>query len=144
MIKGFADIHNHQFANLGFGGKAFWGLPSGPVDQVLGWCNGVHGPGGTRDAVGNIVKTMYGSSLWGHPVGGIPEFDGWPRRDSITHQSVHVDWLRRCVDGGLRLMVMLAVNNEYLAKAAGWPQGVARMTWRPWTCSLRRPSRWRR
>ena len=24
MAKGFADLHNHQFANLGFGGLAFW------------------------------------------------------------------------------------------------------------------------
>jgi hypothetical protein len=30
-----------------------------------------------------------------HHVGGFPEFDGWPRWDSVTHQAVHIDWLQR-------------------------------------------------
>lgn len=52
---------------------------------------------------------------FGHKVGGYPEFDGWPRFDNVTHQVVHRDWLERAWRGGLRLMVMLAVNNEWLA-----------------------------
>src|SRR4051812_48410989 len=51
----------------------------------------------------------------GHLVGGWPQFDGWPRWDSMSHQTVHEDWLKRAVDGGLRLMVMLAVNSEHVA-----------------------------
>ena len=123
MAKGFADLHNHQFANLGFGGLAFWGSPSGPIDTALPWCTPAHGPGGVSDAIGNVMKAMYGSSLFGHHVGGNPQFDGWPRWDSVTHQSVHIDWLQRAWEGGLRLMVMLAVNNEHLAGLANRAPG---------------------
>jgi microsomal dipeptidase-like Zn-dependent dipeptidase len=123
MTKGFADLHNHQFANLGFGGLAFWGSPAGPVAAALPWCTPAHGPGGLGDVIGNLIKTMYGSTPFGHHVGGNPEFDGWPRWDSVTHQSVHIDWLQRAWEGGLRLMVMLAVNNEHLAGLANRAPG---------------------
>jgi microsomal dipeptidase-like Zn-dependent dipeptidase len=124
MVRGFADIHNHQHANLGFGGNAFWGGAFGPIDQAVPECSPVHGWDGTRDAIGNLMKmAVYGQSPLGHHTGGNPYFAGWPRWDSVTHQSVYEDWLHRAVEGGLRLMVMLAVNNEYLAglsaRAAG-------------------------
>jgi microsomal dipeptidase-like Zn-dependent dipeptidase len=123
MINGFADIHNHQFSYLGFGGNAFWGEAFGPIDQVLASCDPVHGAGGLGDAIGNIMKQMYGSSFLGHKVTGYPTFDGWPRWDSVTHQTVYQDWLRRAVDGGLRLMVVLAVNNEHMAGQTKMAEG---------------------
>jgi microsomal dipeptidase-like Zn-dependent dipeptidase len=119
-IRGFADLHNHIFANLAFGGLAFHGRAFGPIDQSLPWCDQVHGAGGTGDILGETVRrAIYGARLgWGHAVGGFPEFDGWPRWDNITHQAVHEDSLKRAVDGGLRLMVALAVNNvSYCEKA---------------------------
>jgi hypothetical protein len=63
-------------------------------------------------------RPSHTAAFFGHLVGGYPQFDGWPRWDSVTHQSVYEDWLRRAVDGGLRLMVMLAVNNEYFCNKA--------------------------
>jgi microsomal dipeptidase-like Zn-dependent dipeptidase len=121
-MLGFADLHNHQFANLGFGGLAFWGKPYGTMEEALPWCGSVHGPGGAGDLLGNLLRSVnYGTGLasaFGHKVGGNPEFDGWPRWDSITHQAVYADWLQRAVTGGLRLMVMLAVNNEFLCGLA--------------------------
>jgi microsomal dipeptidase-like Zn-dependent dipeptidase len=125
MVKGFADIHNHQFAYLGFGGLAFHGKAFGDMKEALNWCDflpgvlpplAVHGPAGAADFVGNLMMSMYSHpplfSVLGHHVGGYPDFDGWPRWDSVTHQSVYEDWLYRAVQGGLRLLVMLAVNNE--------------------------------
>ncbi|NUU19617.1 hypothetical protein HP550_20430 [Cellulomonas humilata] len=79
------------------------------------------------DILGNVARTMITKQPWsavaGHLVGGYPQFDGWPRWDSITHQSVHEDWLRRAVDGGLRVLVMLAVNNEPLCELANKEPG---------------------
>src|SRR5215210_3412933 len=114
-MKGFADLHNHQFANLGFGGKIFHGHAFGRIEDALPHCHPVHGPGGTLDIIGNAAfKATYSGYGLGHLVGGYPEFDGWPRWDSVTHQAVYEDWLYRAVEGGLRLMIMLAVNNEFL------------------------------
>ena len=121
-VLGFADLHNHQFAHLGFGGVEFFGEPLGPVDQALPWCDTAHGLGGAGDVIGEFMKwSTYGFKLnFGHKVGGYPEFDGWPRWDSYTHQTVHVDWLERAWQGGMRLMVMLAVNNEWMCELPGF------------------------
>src|SRR5579871_2119007 len=125
---GFADLHNHQFAHLAFGGVEFFGEPSGPISQALPWCTPAHGIGGINDYVGGVIKLVfkYPGAGWGHLVGGNPEFDGWPRWDSVTHQTVHVDWLERAWQGGLRLMVMLAVNNEFMCNLPGVPRAPGR------------------
>jgi hypothetical protein len=71
-VKGFADLHNHQFAYLGFGGLMFHGRAFGNVQQALPWCTPVHGPGGMGAFLGDFIfKTMYGSSFLGHLVGCI-------------------------------------------------------------------------
>ena len=49
-----------------------------------------------------------------HPP-GYPVFTRWPRHDDILHQQMWVDWIRRAYEGGLRVMVSLAVNNYTLA-----------------------------
>jgi hypothetical protein len=122
MSIGFVDLHNHQFAHLGFGGMAFWGGAFGDIRQELGWCTPVHGPEGVGDLLGNTMRAIaYGTgagSILGHRVGGYSQFDGWPRWDSISHQAVFEDWLYRAVQGGLRLMAMVAVNNEFLCGLA--------------------------
>ena len=115
---GFADIHNHQFSYLGFGGKIFHGRAFGEISQALPHCDVDHGPGGVGDIMGNVLKGTYSGYSPGHLVGGYPQFDGWPRWDSVSHQAVYEDWLYRAVQGGLRLMVMFAVNNEYMCGKA--------------------------
>lgn len=105
MTRGFADVHNQQFANLGFGGKAFWGSPMGPLPGAVPHCKPAHGSAGLNDIMGNLMRTVAYKAPGvgaGHLVGGYPEFDGWPRWDSVTHQSVHEEWLRVAVDGGMR------------------------------------------
>lgn len=123
-IRGFADLHNHQFANEGFGGKLMFGKPfsaDGNIANAIGWCqNGSHGFGGAADIIGNALGEIRPAlPLPRHFVGGYPEFDGWPRWTTKTHQQVYIDWLRRAVDGGLRLMVMHAVNNKVLCGIEG-------------------------
>lgn len=52
-----------------------------------------------------------------HHVGGHNQFDGWPRWNSVSHQMMYHEWLKRAYDGGMRLMVMQAVNSKALCKA---------------------------
>lgn len=108
-LLGFADIHSHQFANLGFGG-AFIGDPIGALSQ-LGSCQTAHGLGGWADVTSAVLQARLG-----HDTTGWTAFRGWPTWDTFTHQTVHQDWLERAWRGGLRLMVMLSVNNELVCR----------------------------
>ncbi|MFI6990736.1 membrane dipeptidase [Nonomuraea wenchangensis] len=111
-LFGLADTHVHFRADLGFGGYGIFGQPFSPDgDGLVGavpHCTGAHGPGG-------LMPTLDGI---GHLVGGWPQFDGWPRHTTQAHQQACLEWIRRAVDGGLRLAVCLAVNNELLARRA--------------------------
>jgi microsomal dipeptidase-like Zn-dependent dipeptidase len=120
-VWGFADIHSHPMAHLAFGSIIFWGELDGPIATALPWCTPAHGQGGTGigTSEGNVLmaffeSTGYGSGI-GHLVGGYPQFDGWPRFTTLVHQQMYIDWIRRAYDGGLRLLVAHAVNNELLA-----------------------------
>ena len=114
-IWGFADLHTHPAAHLGFGGvvgtrQLFFGSPMGPLAQALPCCNLAHDilPSGT--VVPDLVEhSKYGKDGW-------PTFQGWPRSETLLHQQMHLDSILRAFQNGLRLMVASAVNNEYL----GW------------------------
>lgn len=51
-----------------------------------------------------------------HPHAGYPGLVHWPHWSSKSHQQMFVDWIRRAHDGGLNLLVALAVNNELLGE----------------------------
>lgn len=51
-----------------------------------------------------------------HPHAGYPKLVHWPHWSTKAHQQMYVDWIRRAHEGGLNLMVALAVNNELLAE----------------------------
>lgn len=112
-IIGYADLHVHQMSNLGFGGRMLSGKAWGPPATALE--DGVHGPNGILDVFGKTQGE--GGLLPGHNTSGYPGFEGWPRSTTFTHQQVYETWLKRAVDGGLRLMVMYAVNNPVLCGA---------------------------
>lgn len=68
--------------------------------------------GGSYTRSGGAPPT---SNLHGdHPHGGYPALAHWPHWSSKAHQQMYVDWIRRAHDGGLNLLVALAVNNELL------------------------------
>ena len=98
-LTGFADTHNHQFAYLGFGGKAFWGAAYGELEDALGGCTAVHGPGGAGDFMGNIMRTV---SL------GLPAMEGHDDGDDapVTPASLAVN-----------LKVPLLVGLEHIEEA---------------------------
>ena len=117
-IFGFADTHNHQFANLGFGrsvisGSAF--SPAGEAD-ALHWCDREHGQGGVGDVVGHFLTGSLGHDVLGFDPSSTSEFTGWPRFDRPTHQQVYYEWLHRAFEGGQRLLVVHALSNEVLCR----------------------------
>jgi microsomal dipeptidase-like Zn-dependent dipeptidase len=119
---GFADTHNHQFANLAFGGKWVWGKPYGPIKDALASCAPIHSglSGIPADLIGAAESMGQGGSLpLIHEPSGFPEFKDWPAFDSPIHQGVYEDWLFRAYQGGLRLMVMHAVNNGTVCHLVG-------------------------
>jgi microsomal dipeptidase-like Zn-dependent dipeptidase len=123
-IFGFADLHTHQFSNLGFGRKLVWGNAFSPagIFDALPFCDVVHGFQGLLDPIGNILRT--GNPIGTHgTAGGSPtsdvQFDGWPAFNTFTHQQMYYEWVRRAFEGGLRLLVVHAVNNKLLCDING-------------------------
>ena len=55
---------------------------------------------------------------------GAPVFNGWPQSNSTIHQQVYYKWLERAWRGGMRLMVMHAVQNEALCNTDLSQQGI--------------------
>ncbi len=141
-VRGFADVHAHQFSNLGFGGAVFWGEThhKDGIDKALPWCDWtwkfpvmpallgipdfhptlgfkVHGTKELHQPAECLIPgaglSMSCNSLEGvHAVSGTGPFEGWPKWSTATHQQMYYKWLERAYKGGLRLLVPLAVNNE--------------------------------
>jgi microsomal dipeptidase-like Zn-dependent dipeptidase len=130
-MKGFADIHAHPMAHLAFGGHLIWGRPDGPFAQAFAPCDGTDHAARSTIAFVDVAKRVLDiivhdeGKLEKHPRNGYPTFEGWPTAGSIIHQQMHVDWLRRAYDGGLRVLCALAVNNRLL----GWLLGNGRECW---------------
>lgn len=126
-ITGIADTHTHMFSNLGFGGIVVWGdaLPAG-TGHALPSCEPLHGWNGGADYPGMFTGQGLLHGNFGADPGGDSDFTGWPRWNTFTHQQMHIDWLRRAFDGGVKLIVVHAVNNEALCAAVkqlrGFPE----------------------
>ncbi len=69
------------------------------------------------DPLGNVLS---GSLFAGHNVHGYPSFQGWPWSNDHNHQQWYHDWLYRAFQGGMKLLVMLALDNEVLCRATPW------------------------
>jgi microsomal dipeptidase-like Zn-dependent dipeptidase len=120
-IRGFADLHTHPMAHLGFGGKVVAGAPwhEGGLSQALANCQGV---GGAHNPTGNkmaLLAAFIRGISEAHGPCGMPTFLDWPQHQTIYHQQMYIDWLRRSHANGLRLVCALVVNNELLARECG-------------------------
>ncbi|HWY73995.1 MAG TPA: HYR domain-containing protein [Verrucomicrobiae bacterium] len=132
-VWGFADLHTHPMSCLGFGQKLFHGWPDGAVfspnngatdfTNGLSNCNPDHGGWGLDNTSGDywrnvVVDATDGGSDNPHNEGYDPqplvEFRHWPVFNTITHQQMWYDWMRRAYNGGERVVVALCVNNELL------------------------------
>jgi microsomal dipeptidase-like Zn-dependent dipeptidase len=100
------------------------------VQDALGNCNAAHGGWGLDNTCGNYLRAIlinvafdgeyehrvpFETNMHGdHPHAGYPNFVHWPHHSSMSHQQMYVDWIKRAYEGGLRVLVTLAVNNELL------------------------------
>ncbi len=102
---GFVDAHTHPWAALSYDRLVVWGQPWCPLETDGRQCSANHRAhlGATRIATGDV----HGPA----PSQGYPSFADWPRWDNWTHMVSHPAMLYRAVQGGLRLIVALAVNN---------------------------------
>src|SRR5262249_42654171 len=120
VIRGFAEIHSHQFANLAFGGWAVTGSPYRPANEELNQAKDIHHSGRHHlDVMGGYLAGYAGPLDYGND--GAPSYGGWPAFFEVSHQKVHQDFLYRAVRGGLRLMVMYAVDSAVLCKSVDHP-----------------------
>lgn len=140
-LRGVADTHVHMFSHLAFGGGVIAGAAYDPDNGIRGALAPDYGTDlelvsfigtplpaaicpatipacGRRlfhgdhtvidDSVGEFTADDADSNF------GAPLFNGWPTWRSTTHQQVYYKWLERAWRGGLRVMTMLAVDNEAL------------------------------
>lgn len=137
-VYGVADTHAHQFSNLAFGGALLWGRPFDErgINEALAWGDWTWDfPTATALDWGRLEVPYWGHEVhadlgagilsWAteetaaltthHPSGAGP-FLGWPKFNTTTHQQMYYRWLERAYKGGMRLMVMLAVNNEVVCE----------------------------
>jgi Membrane dipeptidase (Peptidase family M19) len=129
-LTGWVDLHTHPAAQWGFGEQLFFGQNDGDPAAALGSCGCVHnfvawpfdGNCGTQNMYRNSMVDKIDQENHINPVhskvAGFPNFDQWPKHNSLLHQQMYVDWIRRAKEGGLRVMVALAVSSNVLADAS--------------------------
>lgn len=150
-LNGFVDMHAHPMAHLAFGGKLIHGapdigtlmpaIPSGDgcrhyerpasIEEALPDDNVTHGGWGTDNTCGDDLRKAIISGFESenqvnsvHHQGRYPDFNSWPAYNDITHQQMYIDWIFRAHQGGLNVMVALAVNNATLSAAVMGPGDV--------------------
>ena len=111
------------------------------MQQALGHDGSTHGPpikslnpiGGASDfnSCGDLIrwqvihnaqqKSIPPAADESDDAQGAPDFNEWPVWNDVTHQKMWVEWIRRAYEGGLRVMVALAVNNKTMADMTSGP-----------------------
>jgi microsomal dipeptidase-like Zn-dependent dipeptidase len=115
-VFGFVDDHLHITANMRGGGLVISGEPFDPfgIAVALGQDEKVHGPNGSLDVTGNLLRT--GSPTGTHDTHGWPTFKGWPTFDTQTHQQTYYVWLKRAWEAGERLVVAQTVDDQPMCR----------------------------
>ena len=141
-VKGIADLHVHQLANLAFGGRLLWGQHAGDkktalaAETVIGTTNPA-APLNFRRALfsflngeldANVALAVASPKTTDEGFfrvggGGFPDYEHWPHHADRAHQQVHIDWVKEAhereknTNSNLTLMVVSIVNNDILCSA---------------------------
>lgn len=138
-VWGVADLHAHPASHLAFGARVtdaadvaeagmFWGRPGLSFDAAtpetvaddLAPCNGDNHAGFDADFIRTetrkqVITGINGTTGYPHGAKGWPTFDNWPSPWSVCHEQMHVTWLRRAWEGGLRLLIASVTDNQLLS-----------------------------
>ena len=114
-VQGFLDAHVHITAFEFLGGRFHCGRPWSRygVTEALKDCPD-HAPDGTFAIAENLLSQ--GSLFGTHSIKGWPDFDGWPRYYSLTHEGTYWKGVERAWRAGLRVMVADLVENRALCE----------------------------
>jgi microsomal dipeptidase-like Zn-dependent dipeptidase len=107
VLRGLADFHSHQFAHLGFGRK----LHSHPTDPATR----------CRPPLDFTVSTFRVEDLVREGLFGDAAAQGsqcYPTESNLAGQQMDDNSLKRAWKYGLRLLVVFAVNSEFLCEVA--------------------------
>jgi microsomal dipeptidase-like Zn-dependent dipeptidase len=127
-LLGFVDLHAHPATHLAWGavssgsGKLVAGAPGMAVSRDtlaadLRACSAEHF-WDDADVVRSMTRTQIRDAMdAGMPHGrsGWSTLSDWPQARSVLHQQMHITWVQRAYQGGLRLMVASIVDNQTLA-----------------------------
>ncbi len=113
-VFGYVDAHAHVTAYEFIGGRVNYGDPFHKfgIDHALDDCAVNHGPQGIL----GIIETATSGFNPVHETQGWPNFEFWPRYDSLQHHQTYYKWVERAYLGGLRLMVNHYTGNELLCQ----------------------------
>jgi microsomal dipeptidase-like Zn-dependent dipeptidase len=113
-LLGLADVHNHQFANHSYGGSVVYGSPAQALADM-------------KDCSPHLLGARIAGGMMGidHGAGfvGAPNFPTWPEANNWTHQGVQYEMLQQAWQKGLRLLVMLGVENKLACDALKFGAG---------------------
>ncbi|MDD9893464.1 MAG: membrane dipeptidase, partial [Gammaproteobacteria bacterium] len=112
-IYGWVDAHAHISAYEFIGGRINYGDPFHKfgVDHALADCAENHGPQGMTGFVEHVTTT-----LGPHATQGWPNFEYWPRRNSLQHHQSYYKWIERAWLAGQKIMVDHLVHSEILCQ----------------------------
>ena len=122
-LFGFADLHVHPATHLAWGARGGFGLQWGQPGMAHTTASAAelqkclqHDHSFTVDPIefGARFAMINVLGEGAHDPYGYPTFSGWPSGASVMHQQMHVSMLRRAWEGGLRLMVASATDNQML------------------------------
>jgi microsomal dipeptidase-like Zn-dependent dipeptidase len=114
-VEGFLDAHVHVTAFEFLGGLFHCGRPwsrYGVMDALKDCPD--HAPNGEFAFAENLLS--YGTLIGTHSNDGWPNFDGWPKHFSLTHEGTYWKAIERAWRGGLRIMVADLVENRALCE----------------------------
>ncbi len=100
-------------------GPPFENIVYGPSDPLANPCGD-----SLRAGVVTALEGLLGSPWYPGPTyltSGPPAFLTWPAWNDVLRQKMWVDWIQRAHQGGLGVMVALAVNNKLLGDMTAGP-----------------------